>query len=239
MRVRFHRAISLRPGALDAAWLRRAGDSSPARFPDSVRAALRPRAVRQRRRTMQTRRALCLMAPALPHRLPMVRRWLARRRACSAAKPARARDFQRRLAVGRCRRSPRRERRDQCDVAGRDQNAVTAIGKIEPQAAAGRKPAGRRAKALQSLQPDGAACRQPGCEPRDLPPVPSAGPKVFSASAAASAAPNIRTPAALAHRIVCRRPSTATRAGGSSRRPPVADRRARAPEIPHLPSRLT
>ena len=70
------------------------------------------------------------------------------------------------------RRSPRRERRDQCDVACRDQNAVTAIGKIEPQAAAGRKPAGRRAKALQSLQPDGAVCRQPACEPRDLPPVP-------------------------------------------------------------------
>ena len=54
---------------------------------------------------------------------------------------------------------------------GGDQNAVAAIGKVEPRTAAGRKPAGRRAKPLQALQPDGAVRQQPAREPRDLPTV--------------------------------------------------------------------
>ena len=90
----------------------------------------------------------------------------------------------RRLAASRYRIAPdgfhlRRPRRDQRDVAGGDQDAVAAIGKVEPRAAAGRKPAGRRAKSLQALQPDGAVGEQPACEPRDLPPVPVGRPEGF------------------------------------------------------------
>ena len=52
-------------------------------------------------------------------------------------------------------------------------------GKSNREAAAGRKPAGRRAKSLQALQPDGAVREQPACEPRDLPPVPVGRPEGF------------------------------------------------------------
>jgi hypothetical protein len=54
---------------------------------------------------------------------------------------------------------------------------VAAIGKVDPRTAAGHKPAGRRTKSLQTLQPDGAAREQPACEPRDLPPVPIGRPE--------------------------------------------------------------
>jgi len=56
---------------------------------------------------------------------------------------------------------------------------VAAIGEVESRAAAGRKPAERRAKSLQALQPDSAVREQPACEPRDLSPVPVGRPKGF------------------------------------------------------------
>ena len=44
-------------------------------------------------------------------------------------------------------------------IGARDQDAVTAIGEIEPRAAAGRKRAERRAEAAQSFQPERAGQR--------------------------------------------------------------------------------
>ena len=54
---------------------------------------------------------------------------------------------------------------------GRDQDAVAAIGKFEPRAAAGDERAERRAEAAQPLQPDRAVRRQPARELRHLAPV--------------------------------------------------------------------
>ena len=56
-------------------------------------------------------------------------------------------------------------------LGGRQQNAMAAIGKIKPRAAAGNEPAKRRAKPAQPLQPDRAGRRQPAREFRDLAPV--------------------------------------------------------------------
>ncbi len=56
-------------------------------------------------------------------------------------------------------------------LGGRQQNAVAAIGKIKPRAAAGNEHAKRRAEAAQPLQPDRAGRRQRPCELRDLAPV--------------------------------------------------------------------
>ena len=66
------------------------------------------------------------------------------------------------------------KRRDQRDVAGGDQDAVAAVGKVDPRAAAGHKPAGCGAKSLQALQPDRAVRAQAAGKPRDLPAVPVA-----------------------------------------------------------------
>ena len=134
---------------------------------------LRPRAVRQRRRTMQTRRALRPMAPALVIGSRLCGGGLrdegrARRRGRLGR-----RGLQRRLAVGgggAARAGSRGAISAMLPAAIR--TPWLPSGKSNREAAAGRKPAGRRAKALQSLQPDGAVCRQPACEPRDLPPVP-------------------------------------------------------------------
>ena len=52
--------------------------------------------------------------------------------------------------------------------AGGNQQAVAAVVKIDPLITAGRKHAARRAKTLQPLQPDGAACRRTRRKPRDL-----------------------------------------------------------------------
>ena len=75
-------------------------------------------------------------------------------------------------------------------------------GKSNREAAAGRKPAERRAKSLQALQPDGAAREQPACEPRDLPPVPVGRPEGFFGKGCGTggAEQRGRRPA-LAHRI--------------------------------------
>ena len=220
---------SLRRGALDAAWLRRAEDLSPARFPDPVRAAPSPgvqRAVRQRRRTMQTRRALCPMAPALRHRLPMVRRWLARRRARSAARPARATRLptasrcwsaQAQPAPGAARSVrcclPRSGRRD-CHRENRTAGSRRSQARRAPRQSPAIAPAGWRR-------------------------LPAIGLRAARSAAGADRPVRRFVRQALRHRLrqtserrpdwptgfVCRRPSTAMRAGGSSRRPPVADRR--------------
>ena len=54
---------------------------------------------------------------------------------------------------------------------GRDQNAMAAIGKIKPRAAAGDERAERRAEAAQPFQPDRAGRRQPVRQLRHLAPV--------------------------------------------------------------------
>ena len=145
-------------------------------------------------------------------------------------------------AASRCRAAqaqPRRERRDQCDAACRDQDAVTAVGKIEPQAAAGRKPAERRAKTLQPLQPDGAVGRQSVCEPRDLPPVPIGRSKSFFGQRGGIGCAEQPGAGRIGPQdlFAVGRPQPCGQ-GTRSRRPPVADRRPRAPEIPHHSSRL-
>ena len=74
-------------------------------------------------------------------------------------------------------------------------------GKSNREAAAGRKPAGRRAKSLQALQPDGAVREQAACEPRDLPPVPVGRSEGFFGKGCGIGRTEQRTPAGLAHRI--------------------------------------
>ena len=169
-----------------------------------------------------------------------VRRWLARRRARSAARPARATRLptasrcwsaQAQPAPGaarsvRCCR-PRSERRD-CHRENRTASSRRSQARRAPRQIPAIAPAGWRRLPSNRLA-SRAICRR--CR--------SAGPKVFSASAAASAAPNSRTPAGLAHRI--RLPSAVhshagrglARVGRQSR---IA--RARAPEIPHPSSQL-
>ncbi len=53
--------------------------------------------------------------------------------------------------------------------AARYQNAMAAVGEIQPRAAAGDECAERGAEAAQTLQPDRAVHRQPVGELRDLP----------------------------------------------------------------------
>ena len=110
-------------------------------------------------------------------------------------------------------------------VAGDDQNAVAAIGQIEPRTAAGHEHAGRRAKTAQPLHPDRAVRRQPAGEPRDLAAMRIGGTENFWPQA-----PCCRPRRTRARRpdwpteSACRRPTTAMRAGRSSRAPPAADR---------------
>ena len=104
---------------------------------------------------------------------------------------------------------------------------------IEPRAAAGHQHAGRRAKAAQPLQPDSAGGRQPAGEPRHLAAVRVGGtenswPRARRARGAEQPRRRPDWPTGSA----CRRPTTAMRAGRSSRAPPAADRVRLAPGIP-------
>ena len=157
----------------------------------------------------------------------------ARRGARSAAKPARALRCPTAPRCGAAQASPRRTRCDQCDVAGRDQDAVTAIGKVEPRGSRRSRASRGCAKSLQSLQPDRAACRNRPESRAICRRCRSAGPKVFPASAAARPRQTAGCRPDWPTGSGCRRRSTAMRAGGSWRRPPVADRSGQAPEIPH------
>ena len=56
-------------------------------------------------------------------------------------------------------------------LGGHDQNAVAAVGKFKPRAAAGDERSERRAEAAQPLEPDRTRWRQPVGELRHLPPV--------------------------------------------------------------------
>ena len=120
---------------------------------------------------------------------------------------------------------------------GRDQDAVAAIGKIKPRAAAGDERAERRAEAAQPLQPDRAVRRQPAGELRHLAPVCDPPDRRSSRRAlrhwprrTAWRRPDWPTESA------CRRSTTARRAGRWSHAPPVADRRRLATGIPHCSS---
>ena len=92
-------------------------------------------------------------------------RW--RRRACRRAR--RRRSATRCLRPGAATVRPAASRGR--PLGGRDQNAVAAVGEIEPRAAAGHERAERRAEAAQPLQPDRAGQRQPPRQSRHLAPV--------------------------------------------------------------------
>ena len=188
---------------------------------------------------MQTRRALCLMAPALAHRLPMLRRWLARRRARSAAKPARALRFP---TAPRC-------------GAAQAQSAPAAARSVRcclPRS--GRRDCHRQNRTAGSRRSQArrAPRRNPAIAPAGWRRLPAIGLRAARSDAGAGRPGRRFFRPALLHRphqtsacrphwptgFFCRRPSTTMQAAGSSRRPSVADRRPRAPEIPHLPSRL-
>ena len=118
-------------------------------------------------------------------------------------------------------------------VGGRDQDAVAAIGKIKPRAAAGDEHAERRAEAAQPLQPDRAAWRQPARELRDLPPVHDRPDRMFFCQARRHwprrtvwRRPDWPTESA------CRRSTTARPAARWLHAPPAADRRRLATGIP-------
>ncbi len=64
-------------------------------------------------------------------------------------------------------------------LGGRDQDAVAAIGKLQPGAAAGHEPADRCAETAQPLQPDRAAAGQTACKLRDLAPLRVGGAEYF------------------------------------------------------------
>jgi len=179
------------------------------------------------------------MATALAHRLPMLRRWLARRRARSAAKPARALRFP---TAPRC-------------GAAQAQSAPAAARSVRcclPRS--GRRDCHRQNRTAGSRRSQArrAPRQNPATAPAGWHRLPAIGLRAARSDAGAGRPGRRFFRPALRHRphqtsacrphwptgFACRRPSTAMRAGGLSRRPPVANGRPRTPEIPHHSSRL-
>ena len=125
------------------------------------------------------------------------------------------------LAASRCRTVLlRRTRCDQRNVARGDQNAVAAIGKVEPRRAAGREHP--RLRQIPAGAPAGS--RRPRASgPRAARSAGGAGWSGKRCGAGRAEQPDAGRISACRIRA-CRQRSTARRAGGSWRKPPIADR---------------